>query len=128
MSIPDCRDPDASGHPISLRPADRPVRITFAGHVIADSSRVLILDEADHPPVAYFPREDVRNEVLKATETRTRCPFKGEARYYDIAVEGKVSEDAVWTYEDPCPAVAPVAAYLAFYPDKVDSIDGVEPA
>lgn len=127
MGIPECRDPQAADHPIAVRPAERSIRVIFNGHVIAESSRALIVDEAHHEPVAYLPREDVRNEVLKASDTRTRCPFKGESRYYHIAVEGKLADDAAWTIERPCPVIATVAAYLAFYPDKVDRIEGVEP-
>ncbi len=123
----DCRDPVAANHPVTVHPAERPVRVIVGGHVIAETSRAMIVEEADHAPVAYIPREDVRNEVLKASDTRTLCPFKGEARYYHIAVEGRVEEDAVLSYERPCPVVAPIAAYLAFNPDSVDRIEGVEP-
>lgn len=124
----ECRDPAAANHPIAVHPAERPVRVTVRGHTIAESSRAVVVEEADHPPVAYIPREDVRNEVLKASGTRTRCPFKGEARYFHIAIEGHREDDAVWTYERPCPAVAPIAAYLAFDPERVDAIEGIHPA
>lgn len=124
QTVPGCRDPREADHPITITPAPDTIRVTFAGHTIAETHRALILREDGHPPIAYLPREDVHTEVLKATATRTRCPFKGEASYYDIAVEGKVADDAVWTYDTPCPAVAPVAAFLAFYDDQV-TIEGV---
>lgn len=123
-TLPGCRDPEQANHPITITPAPAAVRVVAAGHVIADSGRALILREMGYPPVAYMPREDVRMEVLKAADTRTHCPFKGDASYYHVAVEGQVADDAVWTYETPCPAVALIAGFLAFYDDKV-TVEGV---
>jgi len=125
-TIPGCRDPQEADHPITVEPASDPIRITFAGRVIAETDRAMILREEGHPPVAYLPREDVHNEVMRASETRTRCPFKGQASYYAIAVEGKVADDAAWIYPTPCPAVAPIAAFVAFYADRV-TVEGLPP-
>lgn len=125
MDLPECRDPDASDHPISIEPSGYPVTVMFNGAVVARSDRAVILREAGHAPVGYLPREDCRTEVMRATSTRTRCPFKGEARHFTLNVQGKQATDACWTYERPCPVAAPVAEYVAFYPDKVDKIEGL---
>ena len=110
-------------HPITITRNTGRVRVTFAGKVIADSTRALTLKEADYPPVQYIPREDADMGLLKATTHVTICPYKGEASYFSIAVDGRVSENAVWSYETPYPAMAEIAGHLAFYPSRVDKIE-----
>ncbi|MBV9139145.1 MAG: DUF427 domain-containing protein, partial [Hyphomicrobiales bacterium] len=48
---------------------------------------------------------------------------KGDASYFSIVVDGQVSENAVWTYENPLPGVAAIKDHLAFYPKRVDRIE-----
>jgi uncharacterized protein (DUF427 family) len=110
-------------HPITIGPAGGRIRVTFAGHVIADSDAALMLAEASYPAVFYLPRAHVDFEVLERTDHKTRCPYKGEASYYSIHLAGRTAQNAVWCYEQPLEAVAAIAGYLAFYPDRVDSIE-----
>ena len=63
-------------HPIAILAAPDRVRVTFAGRVIAETTRALDLRESSYAPVAYLPREDVDMTVLKRTDHRTRCPYK----------------------------------------------------
>ncbi len=107
-------------HPISVTPAQTRWRVHFAGHVIADSDRALVLKESTYPAVVYFPREDVSMEYFARTERSTHCPFKGDASYYTVLMDGQFAESGVWSYEDPFPAMAGIAGYLAFYPDKFE--------
>lgn len=107
-------------HPITVTPAARRWRALFRGHVIADSADALVLKEAAYKPVVYFPRADVTMEFLARTERSTHCPYKGDAAYYTIAMDGEVSENAVWSYETPYPAMTTIAGRLAFYPDRVE--------
>ena len=109
-------------HPISIE--RNPVRIvvSIAGRVIADTRNALTLREADYPPVQYIPREDVDLSQLKRTDHATYCPYKGECSYYSVPAGGEKSVNAVWTYENPFPAVAQIKGYVAFYLDKVDEI------
>lgn len=107
-------------HPITIEPAKRRWRAFFAGHVIADTNDALILKEADLKPVVYFPREDVAMEYMSRTDRTTHCPYKGEAAYYTILMDGQFAENAVWTYEQPYPGMAAIAERIAFYPDKVE--------
>ncbi|MFL5295027.1 MAG: DUF427 domain-containing protein [Phenylobacterium sp.] len=107
-------------HPITLEPARNRWRAYFAGHVIADSNDALILREADYPPRVYFPREDVAMEYMSRTDRRTHCPYKGDAAYYTVLMDGQFAENAVWTYEEPFPAMQQIEGRLAFYPDKVE--------
>jgi uncharacterized protein (DUF427 family) len=61
--------------------------------------------------------------LLERTEHATYCPYKGDCSYYSIPAGGGRSVNAVWTYEAPSAAVAAIKDYLAFYPDRVDTID-----
>jgi class 3 adenylate cyclase/uncharacterized protein (DUF427 family) len=107
---------------IRFEPNPRRVRIEFNGTWIADSRRVVILHETRLPPMYYFPREDVRLEFLQKSEHQTHCPFKGNASYWTLRVGEAVSENAVWSYEDPYEDALPVRAYLSFYPSRVSAI------
>ncbi|MCW5759563.1 MAG: DUF427 domain-containing protein, partial [Phenylobacterium sp.] len=107
-------------HPIHIRAADQRWRARFQGHVIADSAGALVLEEGAYPQVIYFPREDVSMEYLSRTTHSTHCPYKGDASYYSILMDGHLEENAVWTYEGPYPAMQAIDGYLAFYPDKVE--------
>ena len=109
-------------HPISIQRNPSRVVVSVAGRVVADTHNALTLREADYPPVQYIPAEDVDLSQLKRTDHATYCPYKGECSYYSIPAGGKKSVDAVWTYEDPYPAVAQIKGHVAFYPDRVDEI------
>lgn len=116
-------------HPITVTPAETRWRARYAGHVIADSADALILKEADYPPVVYFPRQDVSMEYMSRTDRHTHCPYKGDASYYSLLMDGQFAENAIWTYEAPYPAMSTIEGRLAFYPDKVEvyAVEG-EPA
>jgi uncharacterized protein (DUF427 family) len=107
-------------HPITIDAAKNRWRARFEGHVIADTDDALILREADYPPRVYFPREDVSTEYMSRTDRSTHCPYKGDAAYYTVLMDGHFAENAVWTYEDPYPAMVEIAERLAFYPDKIE--------
>ena len=109
-------------HPISIQRNPAGVVVSVAGRVIADTRNALMLREADYPPVQYIPREDVDLSQLKRTNHATYCPYKGNCNYYSIPAGGKKSVNAVWTYENPYPAVAQIKEHVAFYPDRVDEI------
>jgi uncharacterized protein (DUF427 family) len=107
-------------HPITIEPAKNRWRARYAGHVIADSKDALILQEASYGPVVYFPRADVAMEYMSRTDRSTHCPYKGDAAYYTVLMDGQFADNAVWTYEQPYPAMEAIAERLAFYPDKVE--------
>jgi uncharacterized protein (DUF427 family) len=116
------KTPDAS-HPITIEPAGHRIRITHGGQVIADSRRALALKEAAYPVVHYIPRADVDMNALLLTDHATHCPYKGDAAYYSIVTNGRTSANAIWSYEAPFDAVREIADHLAFYPQRVDSIE-----
>ena len=104
-------------HPITIARNGKRVRVSFAGEVIADTTRALTLQEAKYPPVQYVPRSDVDMSQLARSDHTTYCPYKGDCSYYS-ANAGR--ENVAWTYEEPYEAVSSIKDYLAFYPDRVD--------
>lgn len=118
-------------HPITITPETRRVRVLLAGVAVADTRSALRLEEGRYPAVYYIPRADIRTACFVASANASHCPYKGDARYFDLVVDGTRRPDAVWCYEDPYPAVAAIRGHVAFYPDRVDAIavgDGPEPA
>jgi uncharacterized protein (DUF427 family) len=110
-------------HPITITPAKTRVRVTFAGKVVADTTDALSLKEASYPAVLYIPREDADMSSFEATDHHTHCPYKGDASYFSLAVNGNRADNAVWTYEEPYPAMREIEGRLAFYRNKVDKIE-----
>ena len=82
--------------------------------------------EGNYPPVFYLPREDADASLIERTSHSSYCPYKGHAAYYSIRAGGRVAENAIWTYEQPYPAVAAIRNCLAFYPSRVGSIEELE--
>ena len=109
-------------HPIFIQRNPARIVVSVAGHVIADTRDALTLREADYAPVQYIPREDIDFSQLKRTDHATYCPYKGDCNYYSVPIGGNKSVNAVWTYENPFPAVAQIKGHVAFYPDRVDEI------
>jgi len=118
------RSPGAD-YPITVAPNPNRVRVIFNGRVVADTTRAVTLRESNYRPVQYIPRDDAQMTLFRRTDHVTHCPYKGDASYYSIAVGDRVAKDAVWSYEQPYPAVAEIAGRLAFYPDRVDAIEEV---
>jgi uncharacterized protein (DUF427 family) len=110
-------------HPITVQKNPDRVVVKVAGHVIADSRDALSLQEASYPAVQYIPRKDVDMTALERTTHESYCPYKGDASYYSVIPGGEKTVNAVWTYESPYDAVADIRDHVAFYPDRVDSIE-----
>lgn len=106
-------------HPIEIVAAPGPMVALYQGHAIAESDDVLMLKEASYPPVAYFPRKDVEMAFMSRTAKTTHCPYKGDASYFTLTMDGQIAENAVWTYETPYPAMDAIKDHLAFYPNVV---------
>lgn len=121
------RSPDrrsASGrhadHQLAFEPSPKRVRVIVDGKTVADSLCAGLMLETGHMPVYYFPREDVRMDLLERSNHRTHCPYKGDASYWNLATGNRRVENAVWSYEEPLPDMGRIKSCLAFYWDKVD--------
>jgi len=106
---------------VLLEPSPRRVRVRFNGDTIADSTNAHLLLETRHLPVYYFPRADLRMDLLEPTDHHTFCPYKGKASYWTIKVGNRASENALWGYPDPYDEVPQLKDFVAFYWDRVDA-------
>jgi uncharacterized protein (DUF427 family) len=120
-------DEPAFGHPrdpyhrLDVRATSRRVRVSLNGETLADSSRTVALFEASLPTRWYFPREDVRMDLLEPSARVTTCAYKGHAAHLSLPDE----PDVAWTYEEPTPEMEPIRGRVAFYDERVDvEVDG----
>ncbi len=114
--------PGFSNHPehvVRLASSDRRWTVRDGDVVLADSHRVMVVEETGYERVIYFPPEDVSTERLIQTEDRTICPFKGEARYFVHAATNN-GQPLAWIYPSVFDEVAPIKGYIAFYQDRVE--------
>jgi len=98
----------------------RRIRAEFAGQTVVDSRHAKLLHESGLLPILYFPAEEVRTDLFRPSDKRTKCPWKGEASYWSIDVAGHAAEDAVWEYRDPIPDSPPLKGYFGVYWHKLD--------
>lgn len=96
---------------IELHPISQRVQAHVDGASIADSTNALELRERGYPPRHYFPREDVRMDLLTTSETTTHCPFKGHAVYFSLGER----QDIAWSYEHPIEGMEAIEGRVAFY-------------
>lgn len=108
--------------------SNRRVEVHAAGGKIADSASPVVLIEPGHPMRYYLPKMDVRMDLLRATATESRCPYKGKANYYSVETESGLLEDAAWCYKYPTTETAAIAGMVCFFNERVDAIrvDGEE--
>jgi uncharacterized protein (DUF427 family) len=119
MSTRERREPGPD-HPITITPTSGEVVARVGDTVVARTTSALTLQEASYPAVQYVPLADVDPQLITRTATTSWCPYKGEASYYSLTVDGRELTDAVWTYDDASPAVRQIAGHVAFYPDRVE--------
>ncbi len=86
------------------------VQATWNGVVVAESDAAVVV-EGNH----YFPPAAVRREFLRPSGTNTTCPWKGEASYHSLVVDGRENPDAAWYYPDPKPEAAHIKDHVAFW-------------
>jgi uncharacterized protein (DUF427 family) len=119
------RDPYKRVDPL---PSSRHVVVEIAGRVVAETRAPVLLFETGLPTRYYIPPADVRFDLLEATGTHTRCPYKGIASYWSLSDGAPdVPADLAWAYPEPIPAAAPIKDHVAFYNEAVDIVvDGVK--
>ncbi|KAI9802530.1 MAG: hypothetical protein M1833_001602 [Piccolia ochrophora] len=111
---------------IDILPSSRTITVAVGGQTIAESSASMFLLETTLPTRYYLPKASVNWKLLSPSRSITRCPYKGEAEYYNVTVNGKEYRDLLWWYRYPTPESIAIAGRLAPYNEKVDiSIDGV---
>ncbi|KAK5013686.1 hypothetical protein LTR60_003447 [Cryomyces antarcticus] len=112
---------------IDILDSIRPIKISIDGVVVASAPASMHLYETTLPTRYYLPLTSVDFAVLRTSKTVTACPYKGEAEYYDVVVNGKTHKDVIWYYRRPTLECALVAGHICFYNEKVDiELDGVK--
>lgn len=106
---------------VVLEESPKRIRVFFAGHKIADSTRAKLLHETGHLPVYYLPAEDTVSEFLRPSEHTSRCDLKGDARYWSVVAAERVAENAVWSYPEPPSGCPDIRGLMAFQWDKMDA-------
>ena len=86
------------------------MRAIWNGKVIAESDTTVEV-EGNH----YFPADSVASEFLEPSDTHATCPWKGEASYYHVVVDGERNADAAWYYPTPKDAAANIKGHVAFW-------------
>ena len=86
------------------------MKATWNGVVLAESNETVVV-EGNH----YFPVESLNRSYLRESTRHTSCPWKGEASYYDVVVEGEVNEGAAWFYPEPKQAASNIKGRVAFW-------------
>ena len=111
----------APPHRIYFADEPRRVRAIVGDTVVLDTTGAKLLYETGIHPVVYAPLSDYRQDLLTRTDTSTHCPFKGDASYWTLRVNGREVPDALWAYEDPLPQAAWLQGYGALYWRKLDA-------
>jgi len=99
--------------------ARKKYQATWNGVVLADSEHTIVVEGNQ-----YFPIADVKQDLLRPSDTHTTCHWKGLASYYDVVVDGKVNGDAAWFYPDPSAAAEKIKGRIAFWHGvKVEQVE-----
>ena len=86
------------------------MKATWNGVVVAESDDTVVV-EGNH----YFPESSLKREYVTFSNHRTSCPWKGQASYYSLLVNGEINPDAAWTYPDPKPEADNIRGRVAFW-------------
>lgn len=111
----------APAHALYLHPLQERIRGVLDGQTVVDTTGAQLLHETGLLPRWYLPQDDVAPGLLQPSATRTTCPFKGEAHYWRLVVDGRTVEDAAWSYPDPVAGCPPLAGLVSFYFEKLDT-------
>lgn len=85
-------------------------RARWRGELLAESDETVIV-EGNH----YFPPDSIRRELFEASDTHTHCPWKGDASYLHVVIDGERNDDAAWFYPAPLPRAEAIRDYVAFW-------------
>jgi uncharacterized protein (DUF427 family) len=115
-------------HRVDVAASSRHVRVIVGGECIADTHRPHLLFETGLPTRYYIPKLDVRMDLLEPTQTRTRCPYKGEAVYWSARIPSsagrdEVFEDIAWSYPAPIPECPKIENLVCFFQEHADAVE-----
>lgn len=105
---------------VDILPSSRRVRVEIDGMTVADTTNASFLFETHLPTRYYIPKTDVRMDLLAPTDLATHCPYKGQARYWNVTIDDVVYENIVWGYDVPLPESQKIVGLVSFYNEKLD--------
>ncbi|MCP4357816.1 MAG: DUF427 domain-containing protein [Chloroflexi bacterium] len=116
------RDPH---HRVDTVASSRHIKVMIEGVTVAETTRPYLLFETNLPTRYYIPPQDVKMDLLTPTDTVTQCPYKGDAAYWTVDVNGRTHKDIAWGYPNPILEIPKIKGLLSFYNEKVDVyVDG----
>lgn len=86
------------------------MKALWNGRIIAESDETLVV-ESNH----YFPKSSILPQYFQKSDTTTHCPWKGDAQYFSLVVEGEKNADAAWYYAAPKQAAIEIEDMVAFW-------------
>lgn len=86
------------------------MKASWNGVVIAESPDTVVV-EGNH----YFPESSLNRDVITFSNHKSSCPWKGQASYYSLIVNGEMNTDAAWYYPDPKPEADMIKGRVAFW-------------
>lgn len=112
--------------PPRLEPCGKHLMVMFRGITIASTHRGYRVLETSHPPVYYFPPQDVVQDVLEYSPQTSYCEWKGLAQYCSVVVGDHRADLCAWFYPNPTPRFQAIGDYIAFYAAPMDGcfVDG----
>ena len=90
-------------------PLRRRMRVLFGGEQIAQSDDVILLHEPGRYPVAYFPRADLADGILQATEHTTQHQDLGKTAWFQVRAGEHETRRGAWEHI----ALPPFASILS---------------
>lgn len=108
--------------PPLMEPTTKHLKVLFKGYTIAETNRAYRILETSHPPVYYFPPEDIQMNLLsKRIGQQSFCEFKGMANYWNVITDKGEAASIAWSYPNPNVKYTEIKDYLAFYASRVDA-------
>ncbi len=86
------------------------MRAIWKGALLAESDQTIEIEGNQ-----YFPPDTVNRDFLEESDYHSTCPWKGEASYYHVVVDGEVNSDAAWYYPSPREGATQITGYVAFW-------------
>ena len=110
-----------NNHRVFLETCNKRIRLKFNKTFVVDSLRSRLLFEDGHIPMYYFPKDDIETKYFSKTDLITNCPYKGDATYWTLEINGRKVINAAWSYEQPLYSQEQLKGLLAFYWKSIDN-------
>jgi len=118
---------DEGAYRVAIEPVAGRVRAQINGQIVADSTNVVAMHETYLTTQYYFPKSDLREDLLAPSPFRTFCPIKGTAHHWHLQVPGSTLENKAWSYETPLEEARAVGGFVGFYSDVVEDLSADGP-